>query len=217
MRAIIFVIVFLLISYYSQAQKVKFGLQVSPLISWMKPDAGQASSNGGQFGFHWGPTFEYLITDNYAFALDIIIANGTGGTIKYSDSLRTFATETFVDPEVSYSIQYVGFPFSLKLMTNEIGYITYFGQFGISPAINLKSSGEISDDSVNQLVTKHNFKDEVTDIHLALLVGLGIEYSLGGHTSLTTGIFFSNGFTDMTKQDPSVIVNNISLKLGVIF
>ena len=40
---------------------------------------------------------------------------------------------------------------------------------------------------------------------------------LGGETSLTSGLFFHNGFTSITSENPNVILNYLSVKIGVIF
>ena len=221
MRAIIIVTSFLLLTNYCEAQdeiqKFRFGLQFSPVISWLKPEGTTTDAIGQRIGFQWGLTFEHRLSKNYSFAIDLAITNGAGGKLRYSDSLRVFVKDTFVNPDVSYKIQYLAFPASLKLKTNEIGYITYFGQFGVIPGINLKVSGDAEDISGNQVPADTDFSGEVSSFHIGLLVGLGIEYSLGGNTALTTGLFFQNGFTDVTTQKPRTIINNIALKLGVIF
>ena len=216
--AIIIGIIFL--SYGAYAQKFRFGLQGSPLISWMKPDVKSISSTGVKFGFSYGLMLDYNFTDNYAFGTGLTIAQN-GGFNKH-DSLLLFRHEnkgdlidTFpVNSEIEYKLQYVELPLTLKLKTNEIGYMTYFGQFGISTGVNIKAKGNISG---AKAMTDEKINEEVNLLNFALSMGGGIEYSLGGKTSFMGGIFFNNGFKDVTDDAPKVILNYLSLKLGVLF
>ena len=58
----------------------------------------------------------------------------------------------------------------------------------------------------------------------SLIVGVGVEYSVGGRTALVGGLTFNNGFTNVLKgtndavgRKPSAINNFLELTLGVMF
>lgn len=202
----------------AQDQKVNFGLQISPLLSWMKPDVKTISSTGNRFGFSYGLMLDYNLTQNYAFSTGLTVAQN-GGTLKY-DNLLAFKTETKTDTfpansEVSYRLQYIEIPLCLKLKTNEIGYMTYFGQFGLSTGINIKAKGDIKNGSKDLVDEKIN--KEVNFLNLGLIMGGGVEYSLGGKTALQGGLYFNNGFVDVTDDKDKAILNYLSLKVGIMF
>jgi hypothetical protein len=101
------------------------------------------------------------------------------------------------------------------MKTDEIGYITYWGQFGLGLNMNLKA---LSDDEIDYLYyqnknsyaweksnressisSKNDIKNEVNIFSSNLIFAAGIEYNLSGNTSLLAGLTFQNGFTDAFK------------------
>ena len=53
---------------------------------------------------------------------------------------------------------------------------------------------------------------------MSYFIGAGIEYSLGGNTALILGLYYQNGFWDITKtKDYKVTIGSVSLRLGVRF
>jgi len=127
------------------------------------------------------------------------------------------------------NLQYVEIPVALKMRTNEIGYMRYFGQFGFVPAVNIKHKGDITTNTNGVSKTTEDVK--LTDVNLFamyLQIGAGVEYNLGGSTSLLGGVTFYNGFTNLVNKkadDPATgSYRNfnakpayIALNLGVIF
>src|SRR5580765_1493502 len=98
--------------------------------------AGDASikKNGSYIGFCYGLLMDVKIPKNYAFSTGLIISYD-GGKLNYLDSVKfnTLPNTTYPPgTDVEYRLQYVEIPVSIKLMTNQIGYITYFGQFGLN-------------------------------------------------------------------------------------
>jgi hypothetical protein len=62
----------------------------------------------------------------------------------------------------------------------------------------------------------------VNIFNLGYYIGMGAEYSLGGSTAICIGLYYTNGFLDVTTDhdnQPSdkVIMNNVALNLGIIF
>ncbi len=217
MRKILWVVVILVAAKASWAQDFRFGLAASPLLSWMKPIDEGISSTGVRFGFNYGLILDYNIADNYGIGSGLSITHN-GGKLKH-DSVIVFLNDTFpVNAEVEYITQYIEIPLTLKFRTNEIGYITYFMQFGVTPGINIRSKGNVKTNTDKGLVGK-DIGDEVKAFNLALTIGGGIHYSLSGNTALVTGLFFNNGFVDVTADadKKKAILNYLSLKIGVIF
>lgn len=206
----------------SDFQKFHFGLKASPSLNWLRVDEQGWESDGSRIGMSYGLMTEFAITKNYSFSTGLEISYRGGKFIG-----QRFAADTipvFAEARVVQKLQYVEIPIGLKLKTNEIGYITYYGLFGILPGILVKASENVdfADDRYQDLNRNGNQSNfYVVDAHLN--VGAGIEYNIGGNTSLTAGIHYSNGLLDVYKgpkdQDLSAQLRTdaIVLNLGIFF
>jgi len=220
-------IVFAFISVSVMSQGVTGGLYLSPVISWLKPDTKNITSDGSRFGFGFGIPVDFNFSKNFAFSTGIAYTN-LGGSLKYLDSIPKFEADTIYslvkNTVVKYKTSFIEIPLSLKGKTNEIGYITYFLKAGISPQFRFKAKGDISVNSGDNL----DIKAEVRSFNMGYHIGGGIEYSLGGSTKLLVEALFTNGLTNFSKvetlkkptdkpKNENTILNSISLKVGILF
>ncbi len=232
MKKILIAFVLLLAFGYTYSQKVSGGVTFSPIISWMKPTITDRIENEAvKFGFSYGLTGDLNLSDNFAFSTGFVV-NNFGGKLKYLDSIPAFtvdmgtydSTYTF-DPNVvvTYKLQYIEIPFSLKGSTNEIGYMTYFMKAGISPMFKWQAKGDVTQGNISA----KSIKSEVAGFGVGFNFGLGFEYSLGGNTKLLVELAYMNGLTDMTKTEiinvngsygnEKVTLSSLSLKTGILF
>jgi hypothetical protein len=82
--------------------------------------------------------------------------------------------------------------------------------------INIGANGDSSDGSLK----KANINDEINLFNLAMNVGLGFDFDLGGNNALTAGLVFHNGLNDVTTNNSfndRTIINSLKLKVGLIF
>lgn len=236
--AIICILFFILQNSY--AQYFHFGFRAAPTFGWFKPDYNETigntnysiQSNGLKVGFSYGLMTEFGFTENYLIATGVDIAYRNGG-LKYLANSDSGFSSTM---NKSYTTEYVEIPFSIKLMTNEIGYIRYYGQFGVSLDLNIRAHADI--DSSYTFMNKTykgsssgtNVFGDINPLTMSLVIGAGIEYSLQGHTRLTVGITFNNGFIDILKDKDiidshgstqtlsySAITNYVALNFGIFF
>ncbi|MCH9022156.1 MAG: outer membrane beta-barrel protein [Planctomycetes bacterium] len=197
---------------------------LSPL-TWLKPDDKETEKNGTGFGFGYGLMFDFRFGDNYSLSTGLNLV-GTTAKLDYlnTDSLGivfTYGTgskekkDTIFGPFTNtYRINYFELPIHLLLKTNEIGYLTYFGQFGL--ATQFKTKARV-DASVNDIVDEE-VGEEIKLINMALSIGAGFEYSLGGNTKLIVALVYTNGFTDVLKNaDQTANSKSFGLKLGIMF
>jgi hypothetical protein len=113
-------------------------------------------------------------------------------------------------------MRYVEIPLAIKLKTNQFKRTSYWGQFGFSSMINISAKG----DSNNGVLKRDNINDEVNLFNLAMIVGIGYDFDLGGQNSISTGLIFQNGLIDVTTDNvfnDKTIMNSLKLKLGIIF
>ena len=192
----------------AKAQDTKFslGFMANPNIGWISAedldfdDNIDVESSGARIGFSYGVIGEIHFTENY----HVVLGAGhvfTGGRFSGSNTSvdRRIATpldETVYDA-VNYDpvkLQYIHIPVLLRLKTNEIGYIRYFGNigfafdFGLNGKTNLKLSGTeyMLDSDGEPTITPFVDREPTSDltfnsslINPYLVVGLGGQYSLG--------------------------------------
>ncbi len=219
MKRILLIITFLgtLFSLSAQSTRVKFNVELDPQSAWFRSDEVSVEPDGSIIHLHAGLNMDYYFAENYAFVLGVGI-NNLGGNLLYADSTEfsSKGESLWIEPgqTVKLNLQYIDIPIGLKLKTEEMGYATYFLQLGFNPMINLnaKASSEVAS------LDKADIKESINTFYLGYHVGLGIEYNLGGSTSLIGGIRWSAGFTDVTDNDrANITMNSISLHLGVLF
>ncbi|MFM2317092.1 MAG: hypothetical protein RLZZ155_1424 [Bacteroidota bacterium] len=232
MKKINTLILFSLLTTLSFAQatktatsKYRLGFKVSPNVSWLASDDGNMNVGDKSLQFGYGLNFDIFFAENYAIGTGFNI-NNTGGKYSYfaqytGDDFDAAGREIFDMKQVGLierdlRLQYLQIPLTFKMKTNEIGYITYWGQFGLGLNMNLKA---LSSDNIDYLYYQNkntleweksnrvsssmsapkDIKNEVNIFSSNLIFAAGIEYNLSGNTSILAGLTFQNGFTDALK------------------
>lgn len=205
----------------------KISIHVDPNVSWMKPGNNQIAQNGTRIKFGFGIAVDKMFTENYAFGTGMNILN-TGGKLTYlyaggfKKDGETTNTPVIAEKQRTYNLKYLEFPLTLKLRTNEIGYVTYWAQFGVGLGFNIgaKANEEVvfkkektnisSNPDAPEIVWREtsiksrlyedvDIKDEIGLFRTSLIIALGLEYNLGGNASIVGGITFNNGFNNVMK------------------
>lgn len=203
------------ISITAKAQAdFQLGLNFSPNLGWFKAKTDNVTHEKTKLGFNFGVIGDFNIADNYAFSTGLNIVT-IGGEISYP-----FVQEVAPIGSISgrktadVTIKYVEIPLTLKLKTNQIGYLTYYGQFGFGLGVNYDAKADVSfaypttSGGGNSSAKDVNYKDEINLLRASLIVGLGAEYNLSGNTSFIMGITFNNGFTNVLSKDGYADDNN---------
>ncbi|WP_256001972.1 porin family protein [Pedobacter deserti] len=193
----------------------RLGLTAHPTVGWIKPQLGK--TGGVSIGFSYGLTGDFNFAQNYSFAtaLTITTVNGRSTEIRTTEGGGATPVQTAYD--LKYMMQYIEVPLSIKLRTVKINDVRWYGQFGLSNGfkIGAKQDADISGSS--------EYRDldvgKSTSFYRAgLLIGAGAEFDMGPQTSLTAGLSFNNGFTDITKSDNLKVRNHyIGINFGVLF
>jgi hypothetical protein len=217
MQKYIICLIILLSSSRIFSQGLSFSVVLDPQITWMNSNSKRVDREGTNFGIGGGLVMDNYFAENYAFSTGLIIL-GTGGSLSFRDSIpfKFGDTRDNIPPgsTTRYRLQYLTVPFSLKLKSNEIGYIKFFAHLGLNAHINLKATGDIPVLSVEG----EDIRDEVNFFMMSYFFGGGTEYSLGGNTALLAGIYFTSGIWDVTENtDFRAHVGSVSLRLGVKF
>lgn len=217
---------FSIINAQSNAQKVRVGITASPAISWFKGADKNVSSGKVRMGLEYGLLLNINLAknqENYVLETGVtgvlIGGNAVYDTLVYpSDSL---GYRNGVDAR--FKMQYVNIPVSLKLKTNQIGYITYYGQVGFVPGFKVGS--RVDSDALgyeNEKLDKNNETVFTSPLFaLGLNVGGGIEYALNDRTALLLGVNFVNNFTNgikvKTEDKDKQAFKYVLLRAGILF
>ncbi len=222
-----------------QDQDIRFGFQLSPSFSWMNTNTNRINRNGTNLGIKVGMLGEFYFRDNYAFATGLGFHFNAGGTLQHEapgsywtkSDLPSSLDTLSAGADLKYSIQYLEIPLSIKMRSNEIGYLRYWLQPGITLGMRTQAQGDITGSGIGGEGEEINIRDEVNFFNLALGVAGGIEYTLSSNTSLIGGLGVQFGVTDATddngtifdpdrgdrSNDSSGNVNAFTIMIGILF
>lgn len=203
-------------------KKFRLGLQLAPNMGWIATDEKNFESDGSRLGFRFG-----LLTDvqlgsnaNYFFSSGAFL-NNVGAKSKTTLTTTDSSGTRTVTSSGESKYQYVEIPVTIKLKTNEIGYMTYFGQLGFDVGVLTSAKGKGADGDFEDA------KDFAYPLRIALAVGGGLEYNFSGNTSAIVGLKYSNGFTNVGKdkvkvdgvefEQPKAKLHYFELTIGALF
>lgn len=216
---------------------VRFGIKVAPNMAWLKSDTKGLANDGSKIGFTFGLVTEFPIgtAGNYRFSTGLFL-NNVGG--KYLQNYTVSWTDANNNNQVlskelrnDLKLQYVQLPLTMKLMTNEIGYMRYFGQIGFDAAFNIRAKADFDMPVLNSTTQTPAFaelededvKDSIQPFRAGLVIGAGLEYNFSGSTTLQAGVNYHNGFTNLLKdtkvgdKKAKLLQNYLELNLAVFF
>jgi len=204
-------------------EKIKFGVFADPVISWFSSDTKETKNDGSRAGFNFGLNFNSYFAPNYAFSTGLNILNAGGRLINNTTETLIMEFNNFSDSvmpgmAVTYKARYLSIPIGLKFKSNQIGYITFFTDIGLDPKFLIGAKADIpSRDIEGETAT-----NELNTFNMSFHIMAGIEYSLGGSTSMVFGLGFENNFLDVTKElnnQPSdkIKMKLLKLRLGINF
>lgn len=220
MKRFVYTALFLAIFATSFGQKhIRLSFAANPSVNWLNTNGSEVDRRKPGLGYDFGLNTDFYISDDerYGLSTGLLITN-VGGQIAYAAN-RDFEFSGATMPahtSIKYRLKYVEVPLMIKLKTDSFGRYRYWGQFGFSGMINIEARGS----SDNGFLKKSNIHDEVNLFNLAMNIGLGYDYDLGGNNAISVGLLFQNGLIDVTTDNyfsDKTIINSLKLKLGLIF
>lgn len=192
----------------------RLGLTAHPTVGWVKPETGK--SNGLTLGFSYGLLADFNFADNYAFATGLTVTTINGRSTELNVA-PYHSGPTSLAYDLKYRLQYIEVPLTVKLKTNKIGQLRWYGQFGLSNDFNIGSKQNA--DLAGKEVANGQGISKYTNFYRAgLILGAGGEYDLDDRTSLAIGLTFNNGFTDIASDKNRNVKNSyVGLNIGVFF
>jgi opacity protein-like surface antigen len=221
-------------SIQAQDESARFGIKLAPNLAWLRSDTKGLENSGTKLGYTFGLNMEFPVgtAGTYRFATGVFL-NNVGGKYEQKFTYRENATGPELTKALGNDVKlgYVEIPLTMKLMTNEIGYMRYFGQIGFGAAFNIRAKGDydqFATDSTGFVtgftrVEDEDLKDIIQPFKASLIVGAGMEYNFSGSTTLQAGVTYNNGFTNVLKKvevdgkKAKLLQDYIELNLAVFF
>jgi len=238
--SLILIIVFLGANFSSAQKGFRFGMKAAPMFCWMKQKFSigeinnfSAQGGGGKMGIAWGPMAEFQLNETFLIS--------TGADINYT-SFRLEGTmkddiggDNIVNWEQKYKTRFIEIPVMLKFRTKEIGYLSYFGLFGLGGGFLYSASTEFSrtysSPTANTITISNDDSNKyVKGFRGSMLIGAGVEYSFSGNTALVGSLCFNNGIINILQNQENslatdqfnfvkerAITNYMQLNIGILF
>ncbi|MEM7548331.1 MAG: porin family protein [Bacteroidota bacterium] len=207
MRSILLTLIsFFLFSSFCHSQ-IRLGLKFSPSLAFNRVEnsGDNIFSSGGTGGrFSFGLVSDFQLSENYAFSSGLIYTPKRVG-IEQNDDVEEF-----------YRVQYLQFPLTLKLFTNEVAIDKkiYFQLGGIAEVL----VNDEARDATNVIIS------DFRPFDFSVLLGAGIEYQIGTSNILFGGFTYSRGLINVVSQtsfdatDDIEVRNDLfSLDIGIKF
>jgi Outer membrane protein beta-barrel domain len=234
----------------TMAQDLHFGFQLSPSWSWLSTDNTKINGTGSALGLKLALIGEKRFSEAYAITLGLGFHFNSGGAVRTDSTGKLWQNswdnfdkkplsprDTFPAlTKLRYSINYLEIPIGLKMRTSETGnHIRWFAEPQLLIAIKTNAKGGISGATPNiPDQEKIPLSKEVAFGMLSWGIGAGGEYTISNNTAVVVGLYFQNGFTDVTADKSSVVydataangqridnskgvIKSITLRLGVMF
>lgn len=180
----------------AQYKAFSFGFKAAPGIGWIRSDT-KGYNTGSSMCFSWGFVSEFNITENHSIATGINF-QFVNGKLTYPDVRRINAADEAVVVSRKQRVKYLQIPLTLKMRTEEMNNMRFFGQFGLGTGFRLNATGKDEYSSREGTVTEtNNIDGDVAFFRESLIVGLGMEYRISSGNMMSFGLTLDNGFTDI--------------------
>ena len=216
----------------------RFGLFFGPSINTLKPTAASSdnysiSKGPGRIGFTFGINADYNVNERYTLYTGIGLDwRGGNITVTHDDS-KSLLPDYLKTAEVKYKkMQYLTFPFGLKLKAFDIKPFKVFAQTGFDLCFLLSQKGNYTYRLANDTIVSHsneklNGLATVVPVNMGWFLGAGVEYNVSDKNSFYASLLYRNGFIDATTpknndngfkfSDGNIRSNSIILKIGYFF
>lgn len=194
----------------------RLGLTAHPTLGWVKPEIGK--SNSVSLGFSYGLLGDFNFAENYSFSTRLTITTINGKSTEVVTTPGTGGNPASQAAyELKYKLQYAELPLTLKLRTARINDVRWYGQFGLSNGFNVGAKQDADLDG-SAVYRDRKISDDIKFYRAGLIIGAGAEFDLSGQSSITAGLSYDNGFTNITNNKGNNVRNHyIALNFGVFF
>ncbi|MBL7963074.1 MAG: PorT family protein [Flavobacteriales bacterium] len=213
----------------------RFGVKLAPNLSWTRADTRGTESDGNKIGFTFGLMMDFPIgpTGRYMLGSGIFM-NNIGGSFTVNYSYKETPTGPTLTRPLSHdlNLRFIEVPLTIKMLTNEIGYMRYYAQMGIGTAFNVRARADKEIPVLDasglyttgfQVLDNEDVMDDVNLLKVGVVIGGGLEYTFSGHTTLIAGVTYNSAFTNLldnvsyNDQTQRLFAEYLELTLGIFF
>ncbi len=200
----------------ASSQGFRLGLNLAPNVSFSDARELTHHPNGALMHFGYGFIFDAMFTENYAVGTGINVFYA-GGSMQYFEEHIGPEGRMINQVELDQRLQYVEIPLTFKMRTKEIGYVTYYGQFGVGLGLNVRAEGTRSmagfaqADSTGIWTSVSNemgpaeavsLVDQTLLFRPSFIIGLGMERRFTGTTALAIGLRYNMAMRNQYQAFP---------------
>lgn len=224
------------VSVFAQDGDVKnfrFGVTTLTSLNWYKPDNLKKFSNDGSV-FRFGVLLngEYSFSQNFAIGFGLGLGAG-GGKIDFTGASKQDTVHYYYNDDKGmmtladtaglkgkfdhfrlisrkYNSSYYLIPISLKMRTNEIGYLRYFFEPRLNVGIRKKvrCNDDVLNLKSNQSTTQTDLDitSDMSFMRLSVTLSAGGEYYLAGSTAVTFSLGYDYGLSNVVQKESDFLL-----------
>ena len=223
-KTLLLLLVFFATNVIAQEKKVQLGLHLTPGLYWVSTNDINVIPNSSKINLSFGVMIDFNFSNNVG------LSTGLGLKTIGQDYTWNYISGSGNGPSgISYSntyiinARYLELPLMLRIRTNGMNGMRFFGQLGLSSGYNISASTKLT--SVNNTDqtttnTENTSTDDIYYLREAINIGFGIEYKLSESITLLSSINYDSGFTKMLTSVNSANdhLNNPEFKAkGTVF
>ena len=224
----------------------QFGVQLSPVISWLQSEDNLINSNGNRLGVKFGGTIEFPVRDYFSVTTGFGFGLSHGGKLLHKIGGNLWPKSDLSDPglnrgskplpddtNLAYSLTVMEIPVGAKFIL-ERDVKKYFVEFPVfTLGFITRSKGEIDGGAIRSANEK--IGKDVNLFNISWGMGFGIEKSMLDGYTLQGGLYWQRGLTDVTgndgikaksnpsgsydftQEDSKGVVSALVFKFGIVF
>ncbi len=232
----------------STLEKVRFGFKICPNFSSLKTvssatDEGYETEKFGSVtGFGFGMIADVAISENYYLAMGLNIITGGGGVSVNSTNDNNRTALEMKSGDVKYKMQYVEFPFGIKMYNDINSDMKIYADIGLQLALTIGKTAQYGNIELYDGTVYGGTSDyekitglSVTPTAFGMNLGAGITYNINNNLDGLFGIRFTNYFLpditlpqkgmlyskaggqEITFDDGKQRLNGIQINFGLMF
>ncbi len=197
-------------------ERYLLGIHIDPLISWISSDNSRFRGATANVGLNVGVELEFKFAQRYSFLTGAAI-DLRGAGIKYLE--RGYHITTRYDGKLPVEkgksldtrVRAFSVPLALNMRAIQVGYSTFFATAGLQLSIPFYEEAALD-------AKKYRTSGMYTPILLNYMIRTGIEYSLGGRSSIQAGLYFDGSILNVYRTGYGATdLYTLGLRVGFIF
>lgn len=219
-----------------QAQDIHVNIMTGLSYSWISSNKNIIENSGSLFAYKAHIQCEYWLNDRYALTAGIGFSLTQGGALDYKKGGDLLKDSELSHPDyhnlpagtrIDYKINYLDFPFGLKLRTGPFkGFRFYVQAPEFSLAFRTKARAKITAEGL-AYTEDEDIRGSIAGMSMFYGINLGFEKKFTDDMSLLAGIRFNQSFTDITDdsgvyadgshENSKGILSSLDFRIGITF